>query len=181
MRTGETLSFTGHLVFCLARAVDEDKSVQAYLKGRKHLVVFDDVDVSMSIARQIGETLPRGPRDTAPTTRLPGISTRRSATVQTQPVPSSKGLSPTLRFAMLLPQPLPKLIGVLIRAITQRDPTVLVARGGLRSARPRWACSARGAAGALRICLIHSMWLWAASARSPPWWMAGSSPARCSA
>ncbi|HSB02141.1 MAG TPA: hypothetical protein VLE49_15940, partial [Anaerolineales bacterium] len=38
--TGESLSFTGYLVFCLARAVDEDKSVQAYLKGRKQLVVF---------------------------------------------------------------------------------------------------------------------------------------------
>jgi hypothetical protein len=30
-RTGEALSFTGYLAFCLARAVDEDKSVQAYL------------------------------------------------------------------------------------------------------------------------------------------------------
>ena len=37
-RTGETLSFTGFLTYCLARAVDEDKSVQAYLKGRKQLV-----------------------------------------------------------------------------------------------------------------------------------------------
>jgi hypothetical protein len=34
-RTGETLSFTGYLTFCLARAVDEDKAVQAYLKNRK--------------------------------------------------------------------------------------------------------------------------------------------------
>ncbi|MCE3276245.1 MAG: hypothetical protein K0R13_2100, partial [Propionibacteriaceae bacterium] len=36
--------FTSYRAFCLARAVDEDKSVQAYLKGRKHLVIFDDVD-----------------------------------------------------------------------------------------------------------------------------------------
>jgi hypothetical protein len=40
-RTGEELSFTGYLIFCLARAVDEDKSVQAFLKGRKQLAVFD--------------------------------------------------------------------------------------------------------------------------------------------
>ena len=42
-RTGEALSFTGYLAFCLGRAVDEDKSVQAYPKGRKGLVIFDDV------------------------------------------------------------------------------------------------------------------------------------------
>jgi hypothetical protein len=44
-RTGETLSFTGFLTSCLARAVDEDKSVQAYLKGRGQIVLFDKVDV----------------------------------------------------------------------------------------------------------------------------------------
>ena len=30
-RTGERLSFTGYLTFCVARAVDDDKTVQAYL------------------------------------------------------------------------------------------------------------------------------------------------------
>jgi hypothetical protein len=55
-RTGERLSFTGYLAFCLARAIDEYISVQAYLKGRKQLVVFDDVDVGMKIERQMGET-----------------------------------------------------------------------------------------------------------------------------
>jgi len=44
-RTGEALSFTGYLAFCLAHALVENPSVQAYLKGRKRLVVFDDVDV----------------------------------------------------------------------------------------------------------------------------------------
>ncbi|NTU65596.1 MAG: hypothetical protein HGB05_19895, partial [Chloroflexi bacterium] len=40
-RTGETLSFSGYLTFCLACAVDEDKTVQAYLKSRKQIVIFD--------------------------------------------------------------------------------------------------------------------------------------------
>lgn len=53
-QTGEALSFTGYLAFCLARAVDEDKSVQAYLKGRRHLVVFDDVDVFLPVDRELG-------------------------------------------------------------------------------------------------------------------------------
>src|SRR5512141_2114086 len=52
-RTGELLSFTGYLVYCLAHAVDEDKSVQAYLKGRKQLVMFDDVDVGMTLERMV--------------------------------------------------------------------------------------------------------------------------------
>ena len=55
-RTGERLSFTGYLAFCLARAVDEDKSVQAYPKGRKQLVVFDDVDVGLMVEHQMGQT-----------------------------------------------------------------------------------------------------------------------------
>src|SRR5215211_2942537 len=55
-RTGEGLSFTGYLAFCLARAVAEDTSVQAYLKGRTQLIVFDDVDVGLPVERQIGGT-----------------------------------------------------------------------------------------------------------------------------
>ncbi|HEX9028020.1 MAG TPA: 2-oxo acid dehydrogenase subunit E2, partial [Anaerolineales bacterium] len=52
-RSGETLSFTGYLTYCVARALDEDKSVQAYLKGGKQLVLFDDVDVSLMIERKV--------------------------------------------------------------------------------------------------------------------------------
>ena len=53
-RTGETLSFTGYLAFCLARAVDEEKGVQAYRKGRKQLVLFDDVNVGLMVERKSG-------------------------------------------------------------------------------------------------------------------------------
>src|SRR5512142_908699 len=55
-RTGEKLSFTGYLTFCLARAIDENRSVQAYLNSKGQFVVFDDVDVGMMIERQMGET-----------------------------------------------------------------------------------------------------------------------------
>jgi len=51
-RTGEPLSLTAFLVACLARAVDENKAVQAYRKGSR-LVIFDDVDVSVMIERNI--------------------------------------------------------------------------------------------------------------------------------
>jgi pyruvate/2-oxoglutarate dehydrogenase complex dihydrolipoamide acyltransferase (E2) component len=50
--TGETLSFTAFLIACLAQAVNEHKTVQAYHKGRKHLVLFDEVDVETQIERE---------------------------------------------------------------------------------------------------------------------------------
>jgi hypothetical protein len=122
-QTGESLSFTGYLAFCLARAVDEDKSVQAYLKGRKKLVMFDDVDVAIPIERQIGGT------------RAPMVHIIRRANhktflqihqeiraVQAQPVPHSKGFAPWILFFMRLPWPVPQLFGAILRAATRRDP-----------------------------------------------------------
>src|SRR5512143_3983263 len=53
-KTGEGLSFTAFLVFCLARAIDENRAVQAYRKGSR-LVIFDDVDVSVMVERDIDE------------------------------------------------------------------------------------------------------------------------------
>jgi pyruvate/2-oxoglutarate dehydrogenase complex dihydrolipoamide acyltransferase (E2) component len=52
-RTGETLSFTAFLSSCLAKAVDEHKIVQAFRQGRRHLVVFDDVDICTRIERDV--------------------------------------------------------------------------------------------------------------------------------
>ena len=51
--TGETLSFTAFLIACLAQAVDENEAVQAYRKGSKHLVLFEDVDVETQIERDV--------------------------------------------------------------------------------------------------------------------------------
>ena len=44
-QSGEALSFTAFLIACLAQAVEEHKVVQASRKGRKHLIIFEDVDV----------------------------------------------------------------------------------------------------------------------------------------
>src|ERR1700751_2522864 len=51
--TGEALSFTAFLTACLAKAVEEHKAVQAYRKGSKHLVLFDEVDVYLPIERDV--------------------------------------------------------------------------------------------------------------------------------
>jgi len=51
--TGEALSFTAFLIACLAKAVDEHKTVQAIRKGSKHLILFDEVDVLTDIEREV--------------------------------------------------------------------------------------------------------------------------------
>jgi pyruvate/2-oxoglutarate dehydrogenase complex dihydrolipoamide acyltransferase (E2) component len=51
-RTGEAISFTGFIVHCCGKAVDEDKHLHGYLDWRNRLVLFDDVDVSLPVERR---------------------------------------------------------------------------------------------------------------------------------
>lgn len=63
-RTGEGLSFTGWTMKCIGQAVSEHKHIQAMRKGRRSLILFDDVDISVVVERSVGhsdspsETLP---------------------------------------------------------------------------------------------------------------------------
>jgi pyruvate/2-oxoglutarate dehydrogenase complex dihydrolipoamide acyltransferase (E2) component len=63
-RTGEALSFTGWVMKCIGQAVSEHKHIQAMRKGRKSLILFDDVDISVVVERSVArsdnpsETLP---------------------------------------------------------------------------------------------------------------------------
>ncbi|HEU0001773.1 MAG TPA: 2-oxo acid dehydrogenase subunit E2 [Ktedonobacteraceae bacterium] len=52
-RTGESLSFTAFIAACLARAIDENKSLQACRQGSRRLVLFDAVDIAIPIERVI--------------------------------------------------------------------------------------------------------------------------------
>lgn len=130
-RTGETPSFTGFIAYCLARAVDADKSVQVYLKGRKKFVHFDDVNVGVMVERNVGD------KKTLMGYIIQGANRKtyweihqeiRSA--QTIPVPPNRGLPGWFRSAMLLPWPLSKWFSALIGMIMRRDPTIAVAMGG---------------------------------------------------
>ena len=130
-RTGETLSFTGFLVHCLARAVDEDKSVQSYLKGRKKLVVFDDVNVGLMVENKVGEK-----------TALMGLVVQGAnhktyreiheeiRAVQTAPVPATRGMPGWFRSAMLVPWPLSRLVKALMGIASRRDPRIRVLASG---------------------------------------------------
>jgi len=130
-RTGETLSFTGFLTLCLARAVDEDKTVQAYLKGRKQIVLFDDVDVGLMVERKVGEKRALMGHVIRGANRKTYLEIHQEIrSVQSKPVPSNGGLPPWFRSAMLLPWPLSRLFNALFNLIVRRDPTIPVSMGG---------------------------------------------------
>lgn len=129
--TGEALSFTGFLVHCLACAVDENKEVQAYLKGRSQLVMFDDVNVGLMVENSAGEKralmgmIIRGAN--RKTYRQIHQEIRFA---QTEPAPPSRGMPTWFRAAMRLPWPLSPLVKALLSMSTRRDPTIRVSATG---------------------------------------------------
>jgi pyruvate/2-oxoglutarate dehydrogenase complex dihydrolipoamide acyltransferase (E2) component len=130
-RTGETLSFTGFLTSCLARAVDEDKSVQAYLKGRGQIVLFDKVDVGLMIERQIGEKRAL----TGYVVRGANHKTYQEIhdeirAAQSTPVDPSSEVPGWFRSAMSAPRPLSSLFKALLGTAARRDPTIPVSMSG---------------------------------------------------
>jgi len=126
-RTGDALSFTGFLIACLARAVDENRGVQAYRRGRDQIVVFDDVNVGLMIEHRSG-LMAHVVHDAHHKTCRE--ITHEIRAVQAAPVPPSRGMPPWFRSAMLLPWPLSSLAKAVVRAMARRDPAGLVAMSG---------------------------------------------------
>jgi pyruvate/2-oxoglutarate dehydrogenase complex dihydrolipoamide acyltransferase (E2) component len=53
------LSFTAWILKCIGQAISEYKQVQAIRKGKDRLVIFDDVDISIVVEKEIqGEKVP---------------------------------------------------------------------------------------------------------------------------
>jgi hypothetical protein len=130
-RTGETLSFTGFLTRCLAQAVDEDRAVQAYRKGSKQLVLFDDVDVGLMVERKIGEKNDlMGHVIQGANRKTYGEIHEEIRSVQSEPVPPGRGMPGGFRSAILLPWPLSRLFSALLGITTRRDPTIFTSMGG---------------------------------------------------
>jgi pyruvate/2-oxoglutarate dehydrogenase complex dihydrolipoamide acyltransferase (E2) component len=160
-RTGEKLSFTGYLTFCLARAIDQDRSVQAYLNSRGQLVVFDDVDVGMMIERQMGET--RAPIGYV--IRRANHKTFMEIHREIRAVQAGRALQrefKSSRLALLrrLPGPLRNLSGAFVRRAIRRDPagmwvpmagTVAVTAVGMFGNGSGWGLAAPGGHS---LCLI---------------------------
>ena len=130
-QTGERLSFTGYLVLCLARAVDEHKAVQACRKGRKQLVVFDDVHVGILVERKIAEQRVL----MGEVIRCANHKTYREIHEQIRAaqssLPSASGRAAAwLQSALLLPWPLSTLSGARLWAVLYRNPTIGAAVAG---------------------------------------------------
>lgn len=130
-RTGESLSFTAFLACCLARAVGEHKEVQACIKGRRQMMIFEDVNIGLMVehkAREGGALMGHVILGANHKTYREIHDEIRS--VQTSPVPSGRGMPSWFRSLMLLPWPFSKLIMAIIRANRRRDPLSFVSMGG---------------------------------------------------
>jgi hypothetical protein len=130
-RTSEQLSFTGFLVYCMARAVDENKQVQAYLIGRKKIVTFDDVNVGLMIEHKEGEkTALMGHNIMGANHKTYRQIHEEIRSAQSAPVPANRGMPSWFRSVMSLRWPLSKLVNILMSITTSHDPTIRVAASG---------------------------------------------------
>jgi hypothetical protein len=130
-RSNEQLSFTGYLAYCLGRAVREDRMVHAMRKGRRQLAVLEDVDILVMIERQVGDVRAPTGHVIRRTDRRPYLEiSREIREVQARPVSRTKGMPPLVRRLMLLPGPVAKLFGSLLRLSARYDPERMASRGG---------------------------------------------------
>ncbi|UCD97759.1 MAG: 2-oxo acid dehydrogenase subunit E2 [Chloroflexota bacterium] len=130
-RTGESLSFTAFLAFCLARAVEEHKEVQACLKGRRQIVMFDDVNIGLMVEHKAGgKGALMGHVIQGANHKTYREIHKEIRTVQSAPVPSGRGMPSWFRSAMQLPGLLPRLTMALFRMKRRRDPLSFVSMGG---------------------------------------------------
>lgn len=130
-RTGEVLSFTGYLTYCLSRAVAADRSVQACRRGRRQLAVFDDVDVFLPVERHGPDGDVAVPHVIRRADRKGLLEIHREIrSAQSGPVPAGGGLPRVFRTLMAAPPPLPRLGVRLMRAASRRDPTRRVRAAG---------------------------------------------------
>ena len=56
-RTGAPLSFTGWIVKCIAQAISENKKMHGLRLGRRKLVLFEQIDVLVTVQKPVGDEL----------------------------------------------------------------------------------------------------------------------------
>ena len=58
-KPSEKVSFNSWLIKCISRAVEEFKEIHGIRKGKRKVVIFDDIDISIIIEREVdGEKVP---------------------------------------------------------------------------------------------------------------------------
>jgi pyruvate/2-oxoglutarate dehydrogenase complex dihydrolipoamide acyltransferase (E2) component len=130
-RTGESLSFTAFLAVCLGRAVEEHKEVQACRKGRRQLMVFDDVNVGLMVEHKAGgKGALMGHVVQSANRKTYREINDEIRSVQSAPVPPGRGMPSWFRSAMLLPWPFSRILIAVLRWNRRRDPMIFVSMGG---------------------------------------------------
>ncbi|MFQ5831831.1 MAG: 2-oxo acid dehydrogenase subunit E2 [Candidatus Thorarchaeota archaeon] len=83
-REGGEISFTAWISKCVAQAVTEHKHVHALRKGRKELIIFDDVDISIPVEK-------RQKRDTTPYPSIIRKTNEKTVLEMTQEIRTAQG------------------------------------------------------------------------------------------
>jgi pyruvate/2-oxoglutarate dehydrogenase complex dihydrolipoamide acyltransferase (E2) component len=131
VKTGQQLSFTSYLISCLARAVDEDKTVQSYRKGSKQLVMFDNVDVGFMIElKKEGKPFLTGHVIHEANHKTFWEIHHEIREVQSGLKPTSEQQASWFRSTMQLPWPLSRLFSILLRIMINRNPTLVTSMAG---------------------------------------------------
>jgi pyruvate/2-oxoglutarate dehydrogenase complex dihydrolipoamide acyltransferase (E2) component len=123
-RCGVPLSLTAFIIYCLARTVDQDRTMQAYRLGRRRLVLFADVDVGSMVEREVdGVKIPVPHVIRSANTKCPEEIEREMRSARTEaPEAVSTGSLPAwlrpllvrgLSAWLLVPAPLRRLIWTL--------------------------------------------------------------------
>jgi pyruvate/2-oxoglutarate dehydrogenase complex dihydrolipoamide acyltransferase (E2) component len=103
-RSGESISFTAFVLACLGQAVAQDRRVHALLNWRNQLILFDDVDVMITIEiERDGEKFPLVHTLRAVNRRSPRQMHDEIRAIQADPASSVAARGWLLRWFYLLP------------------------------------------------------------------------------
>jgi pyruvate/2-oxoglutarate dehydrogenase complex dihydrolipoamide acyltransferase (E2) component len=101
--SSETLSFTGYLIHCLAEAIDINKHMHAYRDWRNRLILFNDVDVSTPIERDIGGKKQVVPIILRSANKKSILQIHREIRQAQSSEPKQTGVLPLMRLFLLIP------------------------------------------------------------------------------
>jgi hypothetical protein len=107
---GPPVSLTAFIIWCVARAVDADKGLQACRSGRSRLVLFDDVDATVLVERRVGgQRIPLPLIIRAANRKTPLAIAAEICAAQTEKLPQARALR-GLSTWLLVPAPLRRLV-----------------------------------------------------------------------
>jgi len=141
-RDGEAPSLTALLIACCARAVDAHPSVHAYRNIRNRLVMFDDVDVSVTVERVVNGSLQVVPTIIRAANRKPPLAIHREIQSARTTSVETSGVFRSIRLYLLIPPFIRRLVFKLLdRAplfMKRRAGTIMVTSVGMFGTGAGW-------------------------------------------